>query len=38
MAGDQKAARTYYTKLLAQAREADSTRSEIKEARAFAGN
>ena len=38
MAGDQKAARTYYTKLLALAREADSPRSEIKEARAFVGN
>jgi tetratricopeptide (TPR) repeat protein len=38
MAGDQKAAKAYYTKLLALAREADTTRSEIEEARAFAGN
>ena len=38
MAGDQKAARSYYTKLLALAREADSPRSEIQEARAFVNN
>ena len=38
MAGDQKAAKAYYTKLLALARDADSTRSEIDEARAFVGN
>ena len=38
MAGDQKAARSYYTKLLALAREADSPRSEIQEARAFLAN
>lgn len=38
MAGDQKAARTYYSKLLALAREADSARAEIDEARAFVGN
>ncbi|HEX7335213.1 MAG TPA: hypothetical protein VF290_27175 [Pyrinomonadaceae bacterium] len=38
MAGDQKAARTYYSKLLALAREADNTRSGIDEARAFIGN
>jgi tetratricopeptide (TPR) repeat protein len=38
MAGDQKTARTYYTKLLALAREADSSRSEFDEARAFLGN
>jgi hypothetical protein len=38
MAGDQKAAKVYYTKLLALAGEADTTRSEIEEARAFAGN
>ena len=38
MAGDQKAAKAYYTRLLALAREADSTRSEIDEARAFIGN
>jgi tetratricopeptide (TPR) repeat protein len=38
MAGDQKAARSYYTKLLALAREADSPRSELDEARAFVHN
>lgn len=38
MAGDQKAARTYYSRLLALTREADSTRSEIDEARAFVAN
>ena len=38
MAGDQKSAKTYYTRLLALVREADSTRSEIDEARAFIGN
>jgi len=38
MAGDQKAAGSYYTKLLALAREADSPRSEIQEARAFVNN
>jgi len=38
MAGDQKAAGSYYTKLLALAREADSPRSEIQEARAFLAN
>ncbi|HKP82719.1 MAG TPA: hypothetical protein VJT69_11895 [Pyrinomonadaceae bacterium] len=37
MAGDQKTARTYYRKLLTLAREADSPRSEIQEARAFVG-
>jgi hypothetical protein len=35
MAGDQKAAKAYYTKLLALAGEADTTRPEIEEARAF---
>jgi len=38
MAGDQKAAGSYYTKLLALAREADTPRSEIQEARAFLAN
>lgn len=35
MAGDQKTAKTYYERLLALAREADSSRSELDEARAF---
>ena len=38
MAGDQKAARGYYTKLLDLARDADSARSEIDEARSFTGD
>lgn len=38
MAGDQSAAKAYYSKLLALAREADIMRSELAEARAFACN
>jgi predicted Zn-dependent protease len=37
LAGNQKAARNYYGKLLAVSRSADSTRSEIDEAKAFVG-
>jgi tetratricopeptide (TPR) repeat protein len=38
MAGDQKTAKAYYTRLLALAREANGARAEIAEARAFVGN
>src|SRR5829696_4580670 len=38
MAGDQKAANAYFMRLLALAGEADSTRSELDEARAFVGD
>ena len=38
MAGDRKTAQAYYSRLLALARDADSTRSEIDEARAFVSN
>jgi len=37
LAGNQKAARNYYGKLLAVSRSADSTRSEIDEAKVFVG-
>jgi tetratricopeptide (TPR) repeat protein len=35
LAGDQKAAKSYYTKLLALAHDTDSTRPEVEEARKF---
>jgi predicted Zn-dependent protease len=37
LAGDQKSAKTYYGKLLALSRNADSTRPEIEEAKAYFG-